>query len=228
MIAPNPNLKPELSPATFATPERWLTAQNWRYAVKKYDPSRSIDAETWDALEESLVLTPSGIGLQPWKFIVVDDPATRARLREVSYGQPQITDAAKIVVFAARAGYSETDVDRFVTRVAEVRGVSVESLAGLRQAAMSVVARPEAERDAWAARQTYIALGNFLASAAALGVDATPMEGLQPAKYDEILGLAAQGYRTFAVAAAGHRSAEDKYASLAKVRFAREDVVTHV
>jgi nitroreductase len=235
MIALNPNIKPErgpetgtVAPAAFATPERWLEAQRRRYAVKQYDASRAIDAETWDALEESLVLTPSGIGLQPWKFIVVDDPATRARLREVSYGQPQITDAAKIVVFAARTGYSEMDVDRFIARVAEVRGVSVESLAGLRQAAMSVVARPEADRDAWAARQAYIALGNFIASAAALGVDATPMEGLQPAKYDEILNLPAQGYRALAVAAAGYRSPEDKYASLPKVRFARETVVGHV
>lgn len=236
MIATNPNLKPESLPAPeprptpgqaplAVTPGDWLAAQRWRYAVKKYDPSRKIDAATWDALEESLVLTPSGIGLQPWKFIVVDDPATRARLREVSFGQPQITDAAKLVVFAARAGYSEADVDRFIARVAAVRGASLESLAGLKAAAMSVVNRPEADKDAWAARQVYIALGNFLASSAALGVDATPMEGLQPAKYDEILGLREKGYRTFAVAAAGYRSAEDKYASLPKVRFKREDVI---
>ncbi len=238
MIAINPNQRPESLPAPerggsggeapFATPHRWLEAQRRRYAVKKYDPARKLDPATWEALEESLVLTPSGIGLQPWKFLVVDDPAVRGRLREASYGQPQITDAAKLVVFAARAGYSAEDVDRFIARVAEVRGVSLESLAGLKQAALGVVARPEADRDAWAARQAYIALGNFVASAAALGVDATPMEGFDPARYDEILGLREKGYRAVVVAAAGHRSAEDKYASLAKVRFRREDVVERV
>src|SRR5690606_4665538 len=143
------------------------------YAVKKYDPDRKIEASLWDALEESLVLAPSGIGLQPWKFFVVDDPATRARLREASYGQPQITDAARLVVLAARTGYSEADVDRFIARVAEVRGTTVEALAGLKQSAMNVAGMPEADRDAWTASQAHIALGYFIASAAALGVDAT-------------------------------------------------------
>lgn len=239
MIAVNPNLKPETGSVPEAAPEppspgqaplaiapeRWLAALRWRYAVKKYDPSRKIADATWNALEESLVLAPSTIGLQPWKFIVVEDAATRARLREASYGQPQVTEAAKLVVFASRTGYSEADVDRFIARVAEVRGVSLESLAGLRQASMSMVARPEPDRDAWAARQAYIALGNFIASAAALGVDASPMEGFEPAKYDEILGLREKGYAARVIAAVGYRSAEDKYASAAKVRFAREDVI---
>jgi nitroreductase len=229
MIALNPNIKLETAQGNaIASPRELLAALNWRYAVKQYDPSRRIDDATWRALEETLVLAPSSVGLQPWKFLVVDDPAVRARLREASYGQPQITDAARIVVFAARAGFSETDVDRHVARVAEVRGTTVEALAGLKGSAMTIVARPEADRDAWAARQAYIALGGFLTAAAVLGVDATPMEGIDPARYDEILGLPAQGYHALAVAAAGHRSPEDKYATLPKVRFPGAEVVTHV
>jgi nitroreductase len=208
--------------------ERLRAALNWRYAVKKFDSSRAIDPATWNVLEEALVLTASGIGLQPWRFVVVDDPEVRARLREASYNQPQIVEADKLVVFAARTGYSAEDVDRFVARVAEVRGMPLESLAGLRNAALSVAQRPEAERNAWAARQPYIALGNFLTSAALLGVDACPMEGFEPAKYNDILGLGAQGYTAVAVAAAGYRSAEDRYGSLAKVRFPREEVLIHV
>jgi nitroreductase len=237
MIALNPNTKltTESDVAQSArgenavvSPTDLISALTWRYAVKQYDPSRSIAEAAWNALEEALVLTPSGIGLQPWAFFVVDDKDTRARLREASYGQPQITDAAKLVVFAARTGYSEADVDRYVRRIAEVRQIPIEALAGLKNAAMSVVARPETLRDEWAARQTYIALGTFVTSAAALGIDATPMEGLDPARYDEILGLTAKGYHTLAVAAAGHRSQGDKYAHMAKVRFAREEVVKHV
>lgn len=244
MIATNPDLKPETSleqnvvgspaPAQaggenpLASPSRWLAALRHRYAVKKYDTSRKIEDAAWYALEESLVLSPSTIGLQPWKFFVIEDPQVRARLREASYGQPQVTEADKLVVFASRVGFSEADVDRFIARVAEVRGVSVESLAGLRQASMGMVARPEADRDNWAARQAYIALGTFVASAAALGVDASPMEGFEPAKYDEILSLREKGYAARVIAAAGYRSAEDKYASAAKVRFAREDVIERV
>lgn len=229
MIALNPNIQLQTTRENAITsPHELLGALNWRYAVKQYDRSRPLDDATWRALEEALVLTPSSVGLQPWKFVVVDDPAVRARLREASYGQPQITDAAKIVVFAARTGFAETDVDRYVARVAAVRGTTVEALAGLKGAAMTVVARPEADRDAWAARQTYIALGNLLTAAAVLGVDATPMEGIEPTRYDDILDLPAQGYRTLAVTAVGHRSPEDKYATLPKVRFDRAEVVSHV
>jgi len=211
-----------------AAPADIVKAMGWRYAVKQYDASRALDDATWDALQEALVLTPSSVGLQPWKFFVVDDRDVRARLREVSWNQPQVTDAAKYVVLAARAGLGESDVDRFVARVAAVRGVSIESLAGLKGMAMGIVARPEAERDGWAARQTYIALGTVLTVAATLGVDATPMEGFDAAAYDAILDLKAQGYHAYAAVALGYRSASDKYATLPKVRFERKDVIVTV
>jgi nitroreductase len=74
----------------------------WRYATKKFDPARKIAAEDWQALEQALVLAPSAVGLQPWRFFVVTDPATRARLREASWNQPQVVDASHLVVFAAK------------------------------------------------------------------------------------------------------------------------------
>lgn len=239
MIALNPDTKLStaddiaaetrtLAENAVATPTEIATALNWRYAVKQYDASRALDAATWDALQETLVLAPSSVGLQPWTFFVVDDKDVRARLREASWGQPQITDADKLIVFAARAGFDESDVDRVIARVAQVRGVPVDSLAGYKGMAMGIVARPESERDAWASRQTYIALGSLLTTAAMLGVDATPMEGLNADAYDGILGLKEQGYHTYAVVALGYRSADDKYAALPKVRFAREDVIKHV
>jgi len=234
MIAVNPEhaetlaTKAESLPSSPSEAKQLLAALHWRYAVKKFDPTRGIDAEKWDALEEALTLTASGIGLQPWKFIVVKDPEVRARLREASYNQPQIVDADRIVVFAARKGYDASDVDRFIDRVAEVRGQTRESLEGLRNAAMSVTLRPEAARDTWTSRQPYIALGNFLTSAALLGVDACPMEGFEPPKYDEILGLTGLGYTAVAVAAVGHRSEEDRYGQLAKVRFPRNELILHV
>src|SRR5688572_33046549 len=100
---------------------------NWRYATKKFNPARKIPQADWDVLEQSLVQSPSSFGLQPWKFIVVDDPATRAKLREASWGQSQITDASHMVVFAVRRDLSERDVDRYMKRIAGVRGVTEES-----------------------------------------------------------------------------------------------------
>jgi nitroreductase len=85
-----------------------------------------------------------------------------------------------------------------------------------------------AEQRHWAGLQTYIALGNFMTAAAAVGVDTCPMEGIEPAKYDAILGLAGKGFHTICACAAGYRAADDRNASVPKVRFASADVVRHV
>jgi len=203
---------------------------NWRYATKQFDPARKISAQDWAALEEALVLTPSSIGLQPWKFLVIDDPAVRAKLLLASYGQPQVVDASHLVVFATKANYSEADVDAHVRQAAKIRSVSTDSLDGLRTMAVRSIVQgmTEGERKAWAVNQTYIALGNLMTSAALLGIDAAPMEGFEKGRYDEILGLKAQGLTTSVIAAVGYRKASDKYASLPKVRFPRDQVVQHV
>lgn len=207
-----------------------LDRLNWRYATKQYDSTRKIPAADWAALEEALVLSPSGLGLQPWTFLVVEDPQVRAELLLASYGQPQVVDASHLVVFAAKTNLSASDVDAFVRRTAEVRGQPVESLAGLRTMALRSVVegKNEAERRAWAVNQTYIALGNLVTSAAVLGIDATPMEGFERCRYDDILGLKPRGLESTVIAALGYRAGTDKYATLPKVRFRREEVVQHV
>src|SRR5712671_2458302 len=110
------------------TSQQLLDRLNWRYATKQFDPTRKINAQDWATLETVLQLTPSSGGLQPWKFIVVTDPAVRAKLLPASYGQAQITDASHLVVFAAKRNFSEVDVDAFINHTAVMRGVSIESL----------------------------------------------------------------------------------------------------
>lgn len=203
---------------------------NWRYATKQFDATRKISAADWETLETALVLSPSSAGLQPWKFLVVDNPEVRAKLREASYGQPQITDASQLVVFTARTDMTEADVDKHINHTAKVRGVPAESLAQFRGMILGgiVNAMPQPARAGWAARQAYIAVGTLLTSAALIGIDACPMEGINPAQYDEILGLKDKGYTTLAVVTLGYRSASDAYASLPKVRFDRAEVIQHV
>ena len=202
---------------------------NWRYATKQFDPQRKISADEWATLEEALVLSPSSFGLQPWKFVVVTDPAVREQLVAVSWGQRQIADASHLVVFAIKKDLSEQDVDSYLGRISEVRGVPRESLGQNREMMVGFIKRlSETERNAWAAKQVYLALGNFLTSAALLGIDACPMEGIDPAKYDEILGLKKHGLSSVVVAPAGYRAATDKYSQAKKVRFARDHVVVRV
>jgi nitroreductase len=202
---------------------------HWRYATKQFDPNRKINASDWATLEEALRLTPSSGGLQPWKFIVITNPAMRAKLLPASYGQPQITNASHLVVFAAKNNFNEADVDAHLQNVARTQGVPVESLAQLRGMLVGgiVQSQDEAARNAWARNQAYIALGNLLTSAALLGIDACPMEGFDRTQYDEILGLKRQGYASAVIATLGYRLPTDKYAAAPKVRFPKEQIFAH-
>ena len=204
-----------------------LTQLQWRYATKKFDPAKSISAADWSTLEQALILAPTSYGMQPYKFLTLTDPALRAQLVPFSWGQTQPVDCSHYVVFAARAQNTEADVDHYIARMAAVRGTTPEALAGFKKVLMGDVVNGARGQMAleWAARQAYIALGTFMTAAALIGIDTCPMEGFEPPKYDEILGLPAQGFRAVVACAAGYRSAEDKYAALNKVRLPETELL---
>jgi nitroreductase len=207
-----------------------LESLHHRYATKQFDASRKIPSEEWSAIEDALVLTPSGGGLQPWKFIVITDAELRLKLTPASYGQAQINDASHLVVFAAARDFSEADINAHLKRTAEVRGISVEVLTPLREMLVGGIIKrmDEAERKAWARNQAYIALGNLLTTAAVLGIDACPMEGFDRAQYDDILGLKAKGLASAVIATLGYRLPTDKYADAPKVRFPKDQVIISI
>ena len=209
------------------TREQLLQQLHWLYATKQFDPQRKIAPADWAALEDALVLSPSSFGLQPWKFVIVTNPALRERLVSVSWGQRQVVVASHLVVFALKKNLSEADVLGYIKRISEVRGLPPEGMISYRDKMIGSLfkGRDATARTIWAANQIYIALGNFLTSTALLGIDACPMEGIEPARYDEILGLEALGLHTLVAATAGYRAATDKYAALKKVRFEKNDVI---
>ncbi|MEI8234854.1 MAG: NAD(P)H-dependent oxidoreductase [Verrucomicrobiota bacterium] len=207
-----------------------LAALRWRYATKKFDPSRKIAPSDWKTLEEALVLSPSAFGLQPWRFLIITDRATKEALVPASWGQRQVADCSHLVVFAYKKDLEMEYIDQNLSRIAEVRGVPLESLDGYRKViAGTVIDGPARDHIAfWNQRQTYLAFGSFITCAALLGIDTCPMEGLIPAKYDEILGLAERGLMTGAACPAGYRAADDRYAALPKVRFEAKDVLEYI
>ena len=207
-----------------------LDALQWRYATKVFDANKKIPGEVWTALEKTLVLTPSSYGLQPYHFLVVQDAAMRAALLPHTWGQKQIVDCSHFVVFAIKTNLSLDDIDANVRRIAEVRGVTPESLSSYRQLMVGkIIDGPlKSHVNAWAQRQAYIALGNFMTSAALLGIDTCPMEGFEPAEYDRILGLPARGLSATVACPAGFRAEDDNYAALPKVRFRAEDVIDYI
>jgi len=205
-------------------------ALHWRYATKVFDPHRRIPDETWTLLEDALVLSPSSFGLQPYRFIVVKDPATRAAMVSHAWNQKQIVEASHLVVFAARTGVTEAEIDKFLAHTATVRSMKVDALAGYRAMMTGMLLsepfKPQAIH--WAAHQAYIALGNLLTTAALLHVDACPIEGFAPAEFDQILGLTPQGLTAVVCAALGYRHPSDKHSSLVKVRFPKSDLIQTV
>jgi len=204
-----------------------LDSLNWRYATKTFDATKKIPEATWKTLEETLVLSPSSFGLQPYRFLVVKDPEIRAQLKPHSWNQTQVVDASHYVVLTGRTAMTEAEIDLYLDRVVQVRGIPRESLDGYRGMMYGSLLSPGAEARIphWAALQAYIALGNLMTSAALLGVDTCAIEGFVPAEYDAILGLKQQGYAPVVCCALGYRSTEDKYADLAKVRFPSADLI---
>nr|WNX93917.1 NfsB1 [uncultured bacterium] len=209
------------------TTQQLLAAQSWRYATKAFDPAKKVPADVWSALEQALVLTPTSYGLQPYRFYIVQDPAKRAALLPNSWGQKQVVDCSHFVVFAGRTEMKEEDVSRLINRISSVRGVPAESMTPYWNMMIGDVVKGPRGKAAheWAARQVYIALGNFMTSCAVVGVDACPMEGINPPEYDKVLGLEGSGYKTIVACAAGYRASTDKYAALAKVRYETSDLV---
>ncbi|HVU26800.1 MAG TPA: NAD(P)H-dependent oxidoreductase [Verrucomicrobiae bacterium] len=210
--------------------KKLLNALEWRYATKFFDLAKKIPADAWQTLERALVLTPTSFGLQPYKFLVINDPARRAALLPHTWNQRQVVDASHYVVFTARTKITESDVDKLIRRISEVRNVPVETLNGYRDIMVGDVVNGARGKIAheWATRQTYIALGNLMTSAAVLGIDTCPIEGFVPAEYDRLLHLKDSGYASVVCCALGYRSSEDKYAKLPKVRFAAEALIQKI
>jgi len=211
------------------SPQHLLHSLQWRYATKVFDSSKKIESSLWDSIEDSLVLTPSSFGLQPWKFIIVTDDAFKAELLPHSWGQPQIKDCSHLVVLCAKKSVSDSDMENYLNLVAQSRQVTRESLEGYAGMMKGYIGSMDADRaQTWAKSQVYIALGQLMASAAALGVDACPMEGIVPAEYDRILGLEGSEYTTTVACPMGYRSADDKYADLPKVRYNKENIISRI
>ena len=203
-----------------------INALNWRYAAKAYDTDKKLSEDQVNTLIESIRLSPSSFGLQPYKVIHVKDPETREKLKAAAWGQGQITDASEFLVFAVSTNYGEKDVDAFIQQTATTRNMSVETL--VEYASMikgSVASRTPEQLITWHTNQAYIALGVLLTAAAIENIDASPMEGFDAKQFDEILGLAALNLKSVVVVALGYRSSDDNFAGLAKVRVSKDNLV---
>ncbi|WP_300436665.1 NAD(P)H-dependent oxidoreductase [Christiangramia sp.] len=199
---------------------------NWRYATKKFNPEKEISQEDLNILLESVQLTASSYGLQPYELIVVKNPEIREKLKAAAWNQTQITDASYLLVFANLQSVTESYVSTYLDNIANTRNLTREDLKGMEDMIKNTTLKLPAEKQQeWAAKQAYIALGNLLSAAANLKIDTCPMEGFDAGKFDEILGLKDKNLTTAVIAPIGYRSEEDNYQHLAKVRKSKKDLI---
>ncbi|MGG7517239.1 NAD(P)H-dependent oxidoreductase [Allorhizobium undicola] len=207
-----------------------LEKLNWRYATKKMDPAKAVPEDKVERIVEAARLAPTSSGLQPFQVLVVTNKEIREKIRPVAWNQAQITDGSHLLVFAAWDNYTAERINMMFDLVNDERGFKNEGWEAYRQKLLAAYpGRPAEENFEHAARQSYIALGLACAAAAFEGVDATPMEGFDPAAVDEILGLREKGLRSVTILPLGYRQPEgDWLVNLKKVRRPRKDFVIDV
>ncbi len=225
------------------TPQETLSALNTRYAVKKFDTTKTLSEEHINLLQEVLRLTPSSFGFEPWKFVFVTDPNVKQKLFEFSPKNSQVVDAPLLIVLCAKDYVGGQDVQDLVERTSRMRQIEVEKLSGFKKGLRNytwarnlnawflgipeLIFGTKVFRQ-WETKQVYVALGNLLSVCAHHNIDAAPMEGFNQSAYNLILGEKIEGYRPVALCAVGYRSDSDKFASMAKVRKAKEEVIVEI
>lgn len=207
-----------------------LETLQWRYATKKMDPAKTVPQDKVERILEAVRLTASSSGLHPYEVFVVTNPALREQIKPHAWNQSQVTEASHLLVFAAWDNYTVERINQRFDLVNEVRGFKNEGWEAYRQQILATYPQRDAETNyQHAARQAYIGVGTALIAAAQEKVDSTPMEGFDPAKVDDILGLREKGLRSVVMLPLGYRAdAGDWLVDLKKVRPAREQFITEL
>lgn len=176
----------------------FINAMQERYTTKQYDSSKKIDGDTINQLKEILRLSPSSINSQPWKFTFVSNQDTKEQLSKVSWiNTSKVVDCDTLVIFSRI-----DNLDLFEKQIeSELPKGAVDYYKE------NVKPQPVEQTKAWFDKQVYLALGVFLSACADMGIDATPMEGLEPKNYDKILGQS--DYATLVAVAIGYRDQDD-------------------
>ena len=192
---------------------------NWRYATKKFDSTQKINQQDLETILEALRLVPTSYGLQPLKYLIIENRELRTALKEASWNQSQVTDASHLLVICCHIDTTNEDIDNNILLTSETRKIEHKKLTGYGDFVKRTISQLTlAEKTQWNEKQAYIALGVLMHTLAALRIDSTPMEGFDNEKYDTILNLTQQGLKSVLVCPIGYRSEEDNTQHLKKVR----------
>ena len=196
-----------------------IDSLQWRYAVKKFDETKTLSEEKINILKQAFNLTATSYGLQPIKLIVVKNKDIQQKLVEHSWNQQQIVQASHLLVICTTTIFKEEMITDFFNLTKEIRNTPDEILNPFRDFLTSDInKRSQEELFQWNKKQAYIALGNLLTVCAIEQIDSCPMEGFIADKYDEILDLKTKNLSSTLVLPVGYRADEDYMKDLKKVR----------
>jgi nitroreductase/dihydropteridine reductase len=204
-----------------------LDKLNWRYAAKAMN-GKKVAEDKIERILEAARLAPTSSGLQPFEIFVIKNQDIKEKIKPVAWNQSVITECSHLLVFAAWDTYTADRINHMFNLTNEIRGFKNEGWENYRQMLLSSYPQKEADDNFnHAAKQAYIAFSQAIAAAAFEGVDATPLEGFDPAAVDKILGLREKGLRSAVLLPLGYRKEEEDWlVNLVKVRKPMEELVT--
>ena len=206
-----------------------VKALKWRYAAKKFDPSRVIPNDIIEVIKESFNLTASSYGLQPVKLLIVSNKSILQELVPISSNQQQVSQASHLCIFCVYTNVDEAYIRTYFENIKSIRKTPDAVLNSFRESLISSFAtKSPDEIFNWGAKQAYLALGNMLTVCATQEIDACPMEGFDPIAYDEYFKLNEQGLRSVLVMPIGFRAKVDMFADLKKVRKDLKDSIIEI
>ncbi|APZ46614.1 NAD(P)H-dependent oxidoreductase [Polaribacter reichenbachii] len=206
-----------------------IESLQWRYAVKKFDKNKTLSAQQIETLKEAFNLTPTSYGLQPIKLAVIQNKAIQEELVLHSMNQPQVLEASHLLVICIPKIYDNMEVENYFDLVQEVRQTPDEIINPFKEFLTNQLAnKTQEELTIWNKNQAYIALGNLLTVCAIEKIDACPMEGFIPEKYDEVLKLNKQNLTSVLVIPVGFRAEDDYMKDLKKVRKNIDDSIIDI
>ncbi|MCP9200989.1 NAD(P)H-dependent oxidoreductase [Gramella sp. GC03-9] len=206
-----------------------IKALQWRYATKKFDPDKILAEDKIKTLKQAFNLTATSYGLQPLKMIIISNKDLQKKLRAYSWNQQQVDTASHVLVICIENEVDEEFIVNYFKRVKHLRETPDEILKPFREFLVQDFNTKAAEEiEAWARNQAYLALGTLLTVCAAEEIDACPMEGFEPEKYDAELNLHEKNLKSVLVLPVGYRADDDMHSKFKKVRRPLEEVIIEI
>lgn len=201
----------------------------WRYAVKKFDSSKEIEVSKLERIKKAFILTATSYGLQPIKMVVLKNKDLQEQLVEFSYGQRQVAQASHLLILCIEKKIDADYISSYFKKVKDIRGTSDSVLEPFKKELVSEFTKMDTKQiEQWAINQVYLAMGNLLTICAVEQLDACPMEGFIPERYDELLNLSSKGLASVLVLPIGYRAEDDMFSELKKVRRDMENSIIYI